>query len=93
MDENYEEIGNYIGQDIPEINAEDDEIESSKEININQQIFQNITNSKYSYNEEEENSDEDLSDEKTEKNPNVHGIEINPNQIITEENMSLSDLK
>ena len=85
MDENYDEFGNYIGPDMPEINAEEEEMDSSKDININQQAFQNIANSKYSYNEDE-NSDEDLSDEKTEKNPNVHGIEINPNQIITEEN-------
>ena len=86
MDENYDEFGNYIGPDMPEINAEDDEIDSSKDINnINQQASFNIANSKYSLNEED-NSDEDLSDEKTEKNPNVHGIEINPNQIITEEN-------
>jgi len=85
MDENYDEFGNYIGPDMPEINAEEEEMDSSKDININQQAFQNIANSKYSYNEDE-NSDEDLSDEKTEKNPNVHSIEINPNQIITEEN-------
>ena len=85
MDENYDEFGNYIGPDMPEINAEEEEMDSSKDININQQAFQNIANSKYSYNEDE-NSDEDLSDEKTEKNPNVHDIEINPNQIITEEN-------
>ena len=86
MDENYDEFGNYIGPDMPEINAEDDEIDSSKDINnINQQASFNIANSKYSLNEED-NSDEDLSDEKTEKNPNVHGIEINRNQIITEEN-------
>ena len=85
MDENYDEFGNYIGPDMPEINAEEEEMDSSKDININQQAFQNIANSKYSYNEDE-NSDEDSSDEKTEKNPNVHSIEINPNQIITEEN-------
>ena len=86
MDENYDEFGNYIGPDMPEINAEDDEMESSQNQNINQQASINITNSKYSFNEEENSDEEDSSDEKTEKNPNIPGIEINPNQIISEEN-------
>ena len=88
MDENYDEFGNYIGPELPEINAEDNEdLDDSKNININQQAFQNIPNSKYSSNyDENEDEEEDISDEKTEKNPNVHGIEINPNQIIPEEN-------
>ena len=86
MDENYDEFGNYIGPDMPEINAEDDEMESSQNQNINQQGSINITNSKYSFNEEENSDEEDLSDEKTEKNLNIPGIDINPNQIISEEN-------
>ena len=86
MDENYDEFGNYIGPDMPEINAEDDEMESSQNQNINQQGSINITNSKYSFNEEENSDEEDLSDEKTEKNLNIPGTEINPNQIISEEN-------
>ena len=85
MDENYDEFGNYIGPEMPEINAEDDEMDSSKNINnINQQASINMTNSKYSE-IEEENSD-DMSDEKTEKIQNNNDIEINPNQIISEEN-------
>ena len=78
MDENYDEFGNYIGPDMPEINAEDDDIDESK--NINQQDYSN----KYSGDEEE--NEDDLSDEKTEKNPSINDIEINPNQIISEEN-------
>ena len=96
MDENYDEFGNYIGPDLPEINDEDNEdLDESKNININninninQKAFLNVTNSKYSENDEE--NEEDISDEKTEKNPDVNDInnndiEINPNQIITEEN-------
>ena len=96
MDENYDEFGNYIGPDLPEINDEDNEdLDESKNININninninQKAFLNETNSKYSENDEE--NEEDISDEKTEKNPDVNDInnndiEINPNQIITEEN-------
>ena len=85
MDENYDEFGNYIGPEMPEINAEDDEMDSLKNINnINQQASINMTNSKYSE-IEEENSD-DMSDEKTEKIQNNNDIEINPNQIISEEN-------
>ena len=84
MDENYDEFGNYIGPELPEINAEDnDDLDDSKNININQQAFQNIPNSKYSSNyDENEDEEEDISDEKTEKNPiNIdNNIEINPNQ-------------
>ena len=83
MDENYDEFGNYIGPNIPEINAEDEEdVDESK--NINQQASLNY-NSKYSENEEE-NEEEDISEEKTEKNPSLQNIDINPNQIISEEN-------
>jgi len=82
MDENYDEFGNYIGPNMPEINAEDeDDIDESK--NINQQGSLNY-NSKYSENEEE--NEDDISEEKTEKNPSVQGIDINPNQIISPEN-------
>ena len=82
MDENYDEFGNYIGPNMPEINAEDEEdVDESK--NIDQQASLNY-NSKYSENEEE--NEEDISEEKTEKNPSVQGIDINPNQIISEEN-------
>ena len=66
MDENYDEFGNYIGPEMPEINAEDDEMDSSKNINnINQQASINMTNSKYSE-IEEENSD-DMSTKKLRK--------------------------
>ena len=60
MDENYDEFGNYIGPDLPEINDEDNEdLDESKNININninninQKAFLNVTNSKYSENDEE----------------------------------------
>ena len=84
MDENYDEFGNYIGPDMPEINAEDDDNDESK--NINQQGSLNINQSKYS-NIEEDDDEDDIDDEKTEKNPEIpNSIQLNPNQIITEEN-------
>ena len=83
MDENYDEFGNYIGPDMPEINAEDDD-DMEESNNINRQAFVNSEKNRYSENEEE--NEDDLSDQKTEKNIDINDIEINPNQIISEEN-------
>ena len=83
MDENYDEFGNYIGPDMPEINDEDDEEPQNTNQKVTSQDFKNISS---------EEDDDDLDDEKTEKNPNVPNItkipdiEINPNKIITEQN-------
>ena len=62
MDENYDEFGNYIGPDMPEINDEDDEEPQNTNQKVTSQDFKNISS---------EEDDDDLDDEKTEKNPNV----------------------
>ena len=77
MDENYDEFGNYIGPDMPEMNDDDDE----EPQNINQKGSPNLKN--ISSDDDEELDDDD---EKTEKNPNIPDIQINPNKIITEQN-------
>jgi U5 small nuclear ribonucleoprotein component len=76
MDENYDEFGNYIGPDMPEIN--DDEYDDKPQ-NINQK-----GNAKKISSDEDDDFDED--DKKTEKNLNIPDIEINPNKIISEQN-------
>ena len=57
MDENYDEFGNYIGPEIPEINDDEDEEQNNN--------FQNEENSNSNSDMDEENSDS-----KTEKNLN-----------------------
>ena len=86
MDENYDEFGNYIGKDMPEINDEDDEESQNINQKVSSQNFKNISS------DNDDDDEDDMDDEKTEKNPNVPDyqkipdIELNPNKIITEKN-------